>query len=88
MSAAQQISKQAKAKSPTFLAKGSAKQLVADKPSLPVQWPKEIHRFPLLQNTYAVTHPDGSYINKADVTVFPVSKEMSGALVRIAPGVC
>lgn len=33
-----------------------------------------------------VTNDDGSFINKADVSVFPVSKEMSGALVRIAPG--
>lgn len=35
---------------------------------------------------FQVTNNDGSYINKADVSVFPVSKEMSGALVRIAPG--
>ena len=33
-----------------------------------------------------VTNDDGSYINKVDVSLFPVSTEMSGALVRIAPG--
>lgn len=43
-----------KAKGPTFIPKGSVKQLVADRPSLPVQWPNMIHRFPLLQNTFAV----------------------------------
>jgi hypothetical protein len=41
-----------------------------------------IHLSCLLQ----VANDDGSYINKADVSVFPVSTEMSGALVRIAPG--
>jgi oxalate decarboxylase len=29
---------------------------------------------------------DGSYVNKADVAVFPVSTRMSGALVYLAPG--
>ena len=53
--AAQALSDRAKAKAPTFLPKGSAKQLVSDKPSLPVQWPTQIHRFPLMQNTYAVS---------------------------------
>jgi hypothetical protein len=37
-------------------------------------------------NCLQVEHGDGSFINKADVSVFPVSTEMSGALVRIAPG--
>lgn len=53
--AAQHILHQAKAHGPTFIAQGSVKQLVAERPSLPVQWPKLIHRFPLLQNTYAVS---------------------------------
>lgn len=42
------------AKGPTFMPRGSVKELVADRPSLPVQWPNMIHRFPLLQNTFAV----------------------------------
>jgi len=53
--AAQHILQQAKAHNPTFIAQGSLKKLVAERPSLPVQWPKLIHRFPLLQNTYAVS---------------------------------
>lgn len=36
--------------------------------------------------TTQVEHGDGSFINKADISVFPVSTDMSGALVRIAPG--
>jgi oxalate decarboxylase len=33
-----------------------------------------------------VSATDGSYVNKADVAVFPVSTHMSGALVYLAPG--
>jgi oxalate decarboxylase len=33
-----------------------------------------------------VENADGSYINMADVTRFPVATDMSGAIVRIAPG--
>lgn len=45
-------------------------------------WYSACARCVLLQ----VTNDDGSYINKVDVSLFPVSTEMSGALVRIAPG--
>jgi hypothetical protein len=55
VSKAQKILDRSKqAKGPTFIPKGSLKELLADKPSLPVQWPNLIHRFPLLQNTFAV----------------------------------
>jgi oxalate decarboxylase len=37
---------------------------------------------PLLQ----LSGSDGSYINKADVDVFPVSTNMAGAMMHLAPG--
>lgn len=54
VSSAQKILDRAQDKSPTFIPEGSVEELVADRPSLPVQWPKLIHRFPLMQNTFAV----------------------------------
>lgn len=36
---------------PTFIPLGNLDELASDTPSLPVQWPKLIHRFPLMQNT-------------------------------------
>jgi hypothetical protein len=55
VSSAQRILTKSKDKSPTFIGQGPVKQLVSEQPSLPVQWPKMIHRFPLTQNTYAVS---------------------------------
>jgi hypothetical protein len=55
VSSAQRILAKSKGKGPTFIAQGPVKQLVSEQPSLPVQWPKMIHRFPLLDNTYAVS---------------------------------
>uniref|UniRef100_A0A383W9E2 Cupin type-1 domain-containing protein n=1 Tax=Tetradesmus obliquus TaxID=3088 RepID=A0A383W9E2_TETOB len=71
---------------PSFIPQGSLRQMLAQAPSLPVQFPKLIHRYPLLQNTHEVVNADGSYVNMADVTRFPVATDMSGAIVRIAPG--
>eukprot|EP00882_Tetradesmus_deserticola_P019848 GHRQ01021390.1.p1 GENE.GHRQ01021390.1~~GHRQ01021390.1.p1 ORF type:complete len:219 (+),score=88.60 GHRQ01021390.1:284-940(+) len=71
---------------PSFLPQGNLRQMLAQAPSLPVQFPKLIHRYPLMQNTHEVDMADGSYINMADVTRFPVATELCGAIVRIAPG--
>jgi hypothetical protein len=55
VSSAQKILDRSQDQAPTFIPRGSLDELVADRPSLPVQWPKLIHRFPLMQNTYAVS---------------------------------
>lgn len=39
----------------SFMPQGDLKQMLAEKASLPVQFPKLIHRFPLMQNTPAVS---------------------------------
>lgn len=40
---------------PSFIPQGSLRQMLAQAPSLPVQFPKLIHRYPLLQNTHEVS---------------------------------
>ncbi|KAF6259616.1 RmlC-like cupin [Scenedesmus sp. NREL 46B-D3] len=71
---------------PSFLPQGNLRQMLAQAAALPTQFPKLIHRYPLMQNTHEVDMADGSYINMADVTRFPVATEMCGAIVRIAAG--
>lgn len=55
MKAAQYISDRAQANAPTFISRGPVEELVSQQPSLPQQWPKQIHRFPLTANAYAVS---------------------------------
>lgn len=55
MKKAQHILDRAQGHSPTFISQGSVQELVSQRPSLPQQWPKLIHRFPLTQNTFAVS---------------------------------
>jgi hypothetical protein len=40
---------------PSFMPHGNLRQMLAQAPSLPVQFPKLIHRYPLLQNTHEVS---------------------------------
>jgi hypothetical protein len=40
---------------PSFIPQGNLRQMLAQSPSLPVQFPKFIHRYPLLQNTHEVS---------------------------------
>jgi hypothetical protein len=40
---------------PTFIPQGNLGQMLNQAPSLPVQFPKLIHRYPLLQNTHEVS---------------------------------
>jgi hypothetical protein len=53
--AAQRILDSNAAGKPTFIPQGSLRQHLAQAPSLPVQFPKLIHRYPLLQNTHEVS---------------------------------
>jgi hypothetical protein len=40
---------------PSFIPQGNLGQMMRQDPSLPVQFPKLIHRYPLLQNTHEVS---------------------------------
>jgi hypothetical protein len=53
--AAQRILDSNAAGKPTFIPQGSLRQMLAQAPSLPVQFLKLIHRYPLLQNTHEVS---------------------------------
>ncbi|KAF8069382.1 oxdD [Scenedesmus sp. PABB004] len=84
---AQQVLDANPGKAANFIGLGDLGELLREAPALPQrQWPQLIHRFPLLQNTPEVVNADGSTVNMVDVTRFPVSSDMSGALVRIAAG--
>lgn len=72
---------------PNFMPMGKRPDVFRDTPSISRQFPPLIHRFPLAtQNVPEVLKPDGSYINMVDVTLFPASDRMVGALVKFAPG--
>lgn len=72
---------------PSFLPFSSdAAAVTTSQPPLQPQPPRNPHRFSLKLNVPEVTSSDGSFVNMVDSTRFPVSTEMAGALVRIAPG--
>jgi hypothetical protein len=81
VTAAQDILDSNAGKRPTFVPLKPAADLATDKPSLPVQFPHLIHRFPLLQNTHEVSFSGSCLSDMADVLHVLLPVHLSSALI-------